>query len=142
MVILGILLVGLIALRYWSIIYYCSQLKKEIVHGRTAYDRTAIAQVAEVEEEQVDRSTTLYWPVFRFEAEGRTYQKSGAVFSDKKWTYQTGWYYEIRYDSRDPEKFMVADDAEAYQMAQRVAGNHILAIVVGGGLALLVAALG
>jgi len=36
----------------------------------------------------------------------------------------------------------VADDAEAYQMAQRVAGNHILAIVVGGGLALLVAALG
>lgn len=141
MVVIAVILVAVIALRYWSIIYYCSELKKEITNARAIYDRTATAQVVEVEEERVDRSTTLYWPVFRFEAEGKTYQKNSAVFSDKKWTYQTGWYYEVRYDSRDPEKFMVADDGEVYEMAERVARNHIMAIIVGGGLALLVAAL-
>ena len=140
MAIVMILLVAVIALRYVSIFYYCSELKKEIAGARESYRGTAIAQIADVEEERVDRSTTFYWPVFRFEAEVRTYQKTSAIFSDKKHTYQTGWYYEIRYDL-NPEKFMLADDVEAYDMAERVSRSFVMAIVVGGGLALLVAAL-
>ena len=83
----------------------------------------------------------LFIGLFRFEAEGRTYQKTSAIFSDKKHTYQTGWYYEIRYDLNDPEKFMLTDDGEVYDMAGRVSRSFVMAIVVGGGLALLVAAL-
>lgn len=36
---------------------------------------------------------------------------------------------------------MLADDVEAYDMAERVSRSFVMAIVVGGGLALLVAAL-
>ena len=55
MAIVMILLVAVIALRYVSIFYYCSELKKEIASARESYRGTAIAQIADVEEERVDR---------------------------------------------------------------------------------------
>lgn len=137
--IIALLVMGFLVLRGGSIFVYCSALKKEILSARSAYGSISVAQVVEVEEERVDRSTRFYWPVFSYEVEGQKYRQKSVIFSDRADTYQEGLYYEIRYNPSEPEKFMVLDDAGVYRMAERVASEYAMAIFVGGGLALLMA---
>ncbi|MCI8660873.1 MAG: hypothetical protein HFG54_11635 [Lachnospiraceae bacterium] len=130
--------IAMIVISFRTILESCEELKTEIKRARKFYTRRAKAQVVRAEEE-VFLGRTYYWPVFCFESEGVEYEKKSKLFTDQITRFEPGFECEIRYNTDNPNEFMVAEDQEIYNQANRIAMKHVA--VLAGGSALLILAI-
>lgn len=146
MVVLGLLIVlgaaAIIGVQFLVIVTTCNEMREGIERARRFYTGRTTAKVVEVEIERYGysriRNDFYYWPVFHYEVDGVEYEKKTCLFTDQDWWYQKGWEYEIRYNTSNPEEFMLVDDEGSYDRAIRIPMEEVFYVVVAGGLVVLI----
>lgn len=93
------------------------RLLDEIEKSRKEYHGVTNAMIYEVEHRLIMRSMEYYYPQFTYEVDGQTYWGRGEIYSTVEQDFIHGASFEIRYDEKHPESFMIADDESLYQMA-------------------------
>jgi len=122
----GVLLVGL-AFFAAGIAMLVKQLRKR--NNNTA---SVMAEVWGYHVEVRNRSDgreTVYYPVFRYYANGKWYENRGDVGRGRE-TYSRGEKLEIRYDPQNPDSFLIAGENTALILS-------VVAILLGVGVMVL-----